>query len=460
MKLFVLLPALLCFFELSVSFSYAGSATDDLDAILKGFDAPADETPVPAPVGPGDESESAFSISGTFSELFSHNLHNHVTPAGYEVKGVRNVKSRLDIDGDLFISEKVRGRFSSWMSYDLIYTLADYDDRFSSEIVDEQEKELELGEMYLTLGLSPEVDFTFGRQVLIWGKADMFRVNDIWNPIDNREPDLVRGGGSRLPLLMSRLDYYHHDWHLTAALSHEYRHAKTPVFGSDCYPYEFRPAPFEDSGRGLERSSYGVAATCRLTGTDIGGYLGSFLQDYDQVGLTSETLYQKVSRVQMLGAAMEMAQGHWLFKFESSLVHGLEYYSLPGETKDRFDLLIGSEYSGLQDSRITLEIVNRYLFDYSSEIASRDDTPRKDTLIWALRYSRNFLRDRLNLELVAYAGGVDFSKGAAEKISFHYALTDAWQFSSGLFLLQSGDTYLTRNIGKNDVFFMSLKYFF
>lgn len=438
----------------------AETTAEDLDLILEQFDESIQTTLPPTTELEATPWSSRFVFSGVFSELFSYSPYPHKTPAGFKLHGLRNLQSTFQLTADAVITDSIKVKVSGWLSFDAVYTLSDYDSRFSSELIDEHEKELELAETFISVELSSDLDFSFGRQILVWGKADMFRVNDLWNPADSREPNLASGKSAKLPLFMSRLDYSANDWNITAAVTHEYWHEKTPVYGSEFYPYNFIPPPFEDQKDRWEQSSYGVSASRSFTGIDLGLYTGSYVKDYNQIGMSSDTVTRKMARIQTIGAAAEMAAGNWLFKVDSSFLHGLEYYLVDDEGEDRFDLLIGVDYSGFTNSRISFEAVNRYLFDYSDATASQENTPPKDLLIWALRYSRYWLGETLQLEGIAYTGGIDFSKGSAQKVSLKYQLLDDLLVSGGVIFYQSGDTYLTDFIGKNDLVFLQFKYTF
>jgi len=111
----------------------------------------------------------------------------------------------------------------------------------------------------------------------------------------------------------------------------------------------------------------------------------------------------------MAGGATEKAVHNWPFKIEAALINGLRYYSLPELKKTRFDMLFGTDYTGFANTRLSLKVVNRYLFQLDSDVADKYDTPRKDALIWAARIARSFRNDNFEFILISYAGGVTFS---------------------------------------------------
>ena len=103
-------------------------------------------------------------------------------------------------------------------------------------MLDLYEWEAEFTEVYLQGSLLRDLDLKIGRQVVNWGTGETFRVVDVLNPLDNREPGLVDIEDLRLPVVMTKLDYYFGDWDLSLIAVHERRFSDDPVFGSDFFP--------------------------------------------------------------------------------------------------------------------------------------------------------------------------------------------------------------------------------
>ena len=61
----------------------------------------------------------------------------------------------------------------------------------------------------------------------------------------------------------------------------------------------------------------------------------------------------KHARIKMYGAAVNVASGNWLIKGETALFDGLKFANLSEETKSRFDLMLGAEYSGFTDTTLS-----------------------------------------------------------------------------------------------------------
>ncbi len=438
----------------------------NLEQVLQGFEEQTISGLVPEPDSQdgGDFLESTegfpdLKLSGSFSTHISYSPFQHTTAAGYSVHGLTSFKPRLALTLDGKLSENWFMKISGWVFFDFAYTMQGRKN-YSPEMLDNYEQELELGETYIRGKLSSYMDLTVGRQVVVWGKADLLRVADMFNPIDNRERGMDDLEVKRLPLLMTRLDSYLGPWRVSSIVTHEIRYNKDPVFGHDFYPYDFPASPWEDESNTLKNSSYGLSAGRSYRGVDIEFYSGSFLKELDTVGLSSELPQRYSNRLALFSMAAEKAMNHWLYKVEIGLIDGLEYYSLPDQKKSRLDMLLGADYTGLTNTRISLEIVNRHLFELDSEVAALDDTPAVDSLIWAFRMARSFQREKLYLIFLSYAGGFTFSQGSAQNISMEYKINDFLAVSAGYIFIQSGDNYLMRDMGDNDRIFFKLNYNF
>lgn len=110
-------------------------------------------------------------------------------------------------------------------------------------VLNDYESDTEFREIFIRGKINPRLDLKVGRQIVVWGKSDNFRVVDVLNPPDLREPGLVDIENLRLPSCKSRLDYYQGDWSLSGLAIHEIRFDKLPPYGSDFYPFPVKLPP-------------------------------------------------------------------------------------------------------------------------------------------------------------------------------------------------------------------------
>jgi len=208
-------------------------ASGEMDDVLSGFDAPAEKQ---IDVGKTDDGmipewlELGGSIGISASVNFAHDAPEE---GGTDFRGLSMLRTTVALD-----SEATFGGWQLKISghgfYDAAYVIQNRD-QYTDELLDLYEQEFELDDVYLIGSLASNLDIKTGRQIVVWGKSDNLRITDILNPLDNRVPGLVDIKNRRLPVTMTKLDYYFGDWNLSGIMVHEVRFDKNPVFNSDFF---------------------------------------------------------------------------------------------------------------------------------------------------------------------------------------------------------------------------------
>jgi hypothetical protein len=435
------------------------SAVDTLEDILGGFDDPAIFE---------DQRETSFGklsfwdLTGSFTSSASYNFaHNPPSGNGTDYRGLSRWRQELQLDLDLTLSSKWDAKISGRMFHDFVYGIRGRDN-YTDDVLDQYENEAEIREAYIQGRLLPSVDIKFGRQIVVWGKSDNIRVTDVLNPLDNREPGMVDIENLRLPVTMTRLDYYFGDWNLSCVAVHEIRFNKEPVFGSDFFPLD-APPPFEEvPENSLKNTELGAALKGIFSGWDLSVFIARFFDDQAHVEQVSDSETQQVhSRLIMTGAAANIARGNWLLKTEAAYLDGLEFTALDGEYRSRLDLLGGFEYSGFSNTMIALEVVNRHLVgNLDSKMEKSLDYTGQNEIQSVLRYQRDFLNETVNLTALVMAFGATGKEGALQRISVKYDLRDALSVTGGMVVYQSGRDIFFEDIGGNDRLFLEARYSF
>jgi len=444
----------------------AGKSTNE-DDILEGFD---DDTTDAKPELPPELQKdkikpSIFSLNGDVELGASYNFA-HDKPEGNETdwRGLSRLRTELNLELDVKFSSSWQARISGMGAYDFAYAIKGRDE-FTDDVLDNYEKELELGETYLQGSLTKSLDIKLGRQIVVWGKSDSIRVTDVLNPLDIREPGLTDIEDLRLPVAMSKLDYYIGDWSLTGIAIHEIRFNKSPEYGSDFYPAS-QPPPHEDKPDScLKNTEYAAAINGIFSGWDISFYWADYYNDMPHMELVSAgpppQTQLKHARLKMIGAAFNAAVGNWLLKTEAAYIDGFESFNSPDKDYSRTDVLAGIEYSGFKDTMMSIEAVNRHINDFDDVLELPPDEAQEDEFQWVFRLTRDFLNDSLTLTLLASTlGGGTGQDGALQRFSAEYDLTDSIEMAGGVVLYQSGDLVMYRNIGDNDRLFFNIKYSF
>ena len=184
------------------------------------------------------------------------------------------------------------------------------------------------------------------------------------------------------------------------------------------------------------------------------------------------------SRVTLVGAGGNYTFGSWLVKTEIAWIDGLNYTTstslrsdprsaAPEEVdvptgnvqKRRLDFMVGVEYYGLTDTNIALEVVNRHIFGFGDDMRPLFGT-QENLLETALRVTRNFMNERLEITALGIVFGNHAQDGSVVRLDARYELRDALELAGGIVFYQKGDPPPFDTIRRNDRFFGEIKYSF
>ena len=460
------------------------SASDDidLDLLMQGTDESGENVPVDADSQPddilsgfederqtealpeNDIGESNYSLDG-YAKFASAYNYAHKAPRSEETdwRGVSKLKSELYLELNARLQSDWRFRFSGKGAYDGIYRIKGYDE-YTDEVRDNYETDLNLTETWLAGSLTSFLDLKVGRQIVVWGKSDNIRITDVLNPLDLREPGLTDIEDLRLPVCMSRVDYYFGSWNLGAFMIHELRYNQNPEFGSDFYPGDTPPPDQEDPEEGFGGAEYALALSGIFSGWDIAFYYADIVNDTFRPELTSVFPIPKTrlkhDRLDFYGVALNVAWGNWLIKSEAAYWEGFRFFNTEDEIFSRIDLLAGLEYSGFQDMTISLEVANRHVVDFDSQLEDSPDEIVEDDIQSALRLTRSVYNETLEITLLAMIYGTGLDEGAVQRLSLDHDIDDAWRVRVGVVAYQAGNRPPFEHVEDNDRVFLDLKYSF
>lgn len=498
---------------------------ENLDDILEGFEEDsqrANESNTTCTFFP----PLPFSLDGYVKVGSVYNF-DHDKPKNNETdwRGLSSLRTEMLLELSYKYTNSWRLFVSGKGFYDFAYEINGRDD-YTDDVLEDYEKEIELREAWVLGRVTDFLDIKVGRQIVVWGRSDNVRVTDVLNPLDIREPGMTDIEDLRLPLWMTRVDAYYGKWNLTGIAIHEIRFNKTPPYGSDFYPEIFSLSDLGIPPSGLQsfmpeenmpqhggdNTEYAAALNGTFSGWDISFYWANFYNDLPHPDLDIDFVWMppvvprlgldfelKHSRVNMVGSAFNVTTGNWLFKSEIAYFSGLRFYNvdidadvyidIPGFFLDveldekydkkyyRTDALLGVEYTGFDNTTISIDAANRYItnfdnFDELNEIPLivaliGDDVDvsemlgvKENEFQWFIRLSRNFMNETLTLNFLASIYGWKGQDGAVERFWAEYDLTDNIKLTGGVVFYESGDMLNFRNIGKNDRMFLEIKYSF
>ena len=478
-------------------------AEDDIDDLMGGFDEEFDaseldalesETPAWLAALPfGKEIAERVDLSGSLSTgaVFSY-LGNRV-PHGDEEGRFSEFGNltRLDLDGFLQLDVDLPGewqmRAEALGFYDFVFRIKGRSD-FGGEVIDVYEWQVDSGEVYISGPIHSKVDLTIGRKIVNWGRSDTFRVVDVINPLDNKEPGLVDIEDLRRPRAMVKLDAQSGPWSGQFLIIPEARYDRQPPFGSEFFP---NPETFGISASQIsalqidgrsdwtDTPSFAGKIDGRFSGWDFSVY-GAYTDEGTRVldarpvafpiGPDALVPRFEANRFGMLGAAGNITRGAWLVKAEIAWLADLRVLNgrtptptnaipLTSERRDRIDTMIGIEYYGPDQLTIALEIVNRHLLDDPSD-PNVERLTEQSTFQTGIRITRPFFRERLDVTIQAILLGERVQDGAIFRASGDFEVTDAIKATGGILIFSGGPDRALGAFDKNDRLFAELKYSF
>jgi hypothetical protein len=348
--------------------------------------------------------------------------------------------------------------------YDLAYQLNGRSN-YPEAALDEYESNVELGSFWWQSSLTPNLDIKLGRQNLVQGSADMLRINDTVNSVDNRYPGLTQLQDFRLPVALTRFDYYLPDWQLTAAIQHELRAPKVAIKGVDAFPSSAFPGALMSSLPSLLKpqydssdSPYMLAASGQLLGVDSSFYYGRVLDQrwHKRVTPAPARVYGLINQS---GIALSLMQGSWLWKLEAARFSDLEY-SNASASKARSDVMLGFDYNGWRDINLTVEWAQRQIHDFEASMALAPDLQLAIDRQLAVHMMYQFNHDQTNANLLLTANGEGLQGGGIQKLWLEHEVDQSWTLNGGLINYYGGSNAIYRALSYNDKVFVEMHYSF
>jgi hypothetical protein len=411
------------------------------------------------------EKQSIYKIGGHLKIGSRYNYaQDKPLPGQTDWQEFSSLKSEILLELDMKLIESWQLFVSGSDSHDFIYRIHGRD-TYTQEVLDDYESEVDLRKAYIRGSIFKSLDLKVGRQIVVWGKSDNIRVTDVLNPLEMREPGLTDLEDVRLPVAMTKLDFYYGKWGVSGIAVHEHRYNNIPAFGSDFYPYPIPPVTEEEPSAKFDNTEYALAVNGVFSGWDISFYYADIYNDESHLELFPNPALHHAG-IYMLGSAFNIASGNWLYKTEGAYFDGIQISDMligmmpVFNTKDyaRVDLLAGIEYSGFTDTTISIEAVNRYFTDYdlNLELAGEEE----NSFQGAVRLSRNFFNETLSLTFLVLWYGLDGDDGALFRLTSEYDLTDDIEITCGVVDYNTGDLIEFSRIGDNDRIYMNVKYSF
>ncbi len=433
---------------------------------LAGFDDEVAEAPLSeAPPSDKEKKEVRVTLGGDLAFKTSIGYRSHEVD-GIEYSGFNQAQTALFLELDVKLSDNWKLKVSGDLFYDAIYDIHSGND-YNDDILDAYRTQIRLDDTYVQGRITSSLDAKIGRQIVVWGKSDSIRITDVINPLDNRTPAMTDIEDLRLSVGMAKFDYYIGAWNLSAMIIGESRIMEEAPARSEFFPvdsiFPVAPNPFielETPESSWDNMQYAFAANGIFSGWDLSFYASDVLDQKWYIDPVDKV--RKVSKIQMVGSAINIATGSWLLKSEAAYLNGVKYNSTTDE-KSRFDALVGFDYMGIKDTVLSLELANRHIFDYEdkmSQLVSRPDYVDEDEVQTAIRATRSFLNDSVNATALLSIFGSKWQNGGFARVWVEYEVADAVGLNVGVVEYIDGDKPFAKAIRDNDRVFADITYSF
>ena len=447
----------------------------DEDEALSGFDEGSPELRFGEMDSDGEresgvDAESWSNLSGStgLSASYSYAKDAPADKTQADWSGLTKLRPYFSLTWDAKLGENWKTRISGKAFYDLAYGMKD-SETFSDEVLSELEKEAELREIYLEGSPFGNLDIKLGKQIVSWGVANSLRVVDVLNPTDDREFGMTDLEDIRLPIAMTKLDYYLGNLKLEAVAVHQIEFNKSAPFGSDFNPstQKINEVIPESSA---ENTEYGLALIGTFSGWDASLHWAQYFDDTPHFKITKvtiipgvgavPTLEQRHSRLTMGGATLSIPSGNFLWKAEAAKLQGMEFALVTDKTFSRTDVLVGSEYSGWSDTSLTLEFGVQHLNDFDVKLEESPDSQLEDRIATTVSFMQDYINQTLHLSLVGMMIGKSGEDGGVNRASLEYDVVDDFSVTGGVMLYQPGENAYFQSLNENDRIFFEVRYSF
>jgi hypothetical protein len=407
---------------------------DKHDALMLGFE---DEVTEP-PTKPLSKAVKTTPLDGLTGKLTQQVAFSYREDAPHD--NFSSLKSSLLLDYEHKFENGFKVKTNAKAYYDAIYALRGRE-KYSQDELNELESEVELFDAYVEGSITESLDMKLGRQIVVWGRSDTIRITDVLNPLDNRRPAMVDIEDLRLPVGMVKFDYFVGDWRVTPIAIVEQRFSKNPPVGS-----AFNPNATEViRNKSYSEPTYALSIGGEFSSWDINFYAAQLHDDqgYVEAGL------RKHDKVNMVGTALNLLSGSWLFKGELAHFDGLKY-DTSNESFKRTDALLGVEYNGVADTIISYDASLRTIDDFEM---------LENTYQHAFRISSEFMNATLQGNYLISLFGKRFDQGGFQRAWVNYDIMDGVYLNIGLVDYIGGSARFDA-VSDNDMVFMDVTYGF
>ena len=291
----------------------------------------------------------------------------------------------LGAQGDL--GGGIKWKLGARYDYDAVFNVDDY---YPSDVKKDQRSVLYLLENYIDVGAG-DWEFRLGKQNVIWGEMVGLFFADVVSARNMREFILPTFDLIRIPQWAARAEYFKDDFHAELLWIPVASYNEIGKPGAEFYPF----APPDVQGftteianevlpsRDLSHTNYGIRVSTLSNGWDASAFAYSsmdieptFYRQVNSVPQPTITYEARHNRIDQFGGTLAKDFGSVVFKAEGLYTHGREFYVSTADDsdgvvpKDTVDWAVGLDFSLPADTRLNLQLFQRYMFDHEPDLLS------------------------------------------------------------------------------------------
>ncbi|GAK56063.1 hypothetical protein U27_03025 [Candidatus Vecturithrix granuli] len=421
-------------------------------------------------VGHAQNDEDTDTLFMKFKDTFDGYLKNATAVRANELDRFVKIENSFELGYSKRLTDMFGITLKGLAVYDAVY---DVEEDLHVEDEEEYRAYIALREAFVDLTFD-KLDLRLGKQQVVWGKTDGFRVLDTVNPLDYKEFVLSDFLDARIPLWMGKVEYYFNtDFSLQALVIPEMQFFELAKTGSE---YELNTLSIpegihavindtKEPDESMKNTEYGIKFTGFYAGWD---FTLNYLYSWDDIPVIKKSLDRETGTLTVSPEheRLHIVGGSFANVFWDAVVRGElaakigQYFSVDDPTvsdmvveKTQLSYALAFERD-LFDVSWLLQILQETILDYDSAITD-DEIDTKITL----RGTKNFMNETLEV-VVSTIYGVNETEFLIRP-SIEYDITDSTKIKVGADFFEGGDNdTMFGQFNEKDRLYVELKYSF
>jgi hypothetical protein len=138
----------------------------------------------------------------------------------------------------------------------------------------------------------------------------------------------------------------------------------------------------------------------------------------------------------------------------------MEFNNVREKKFSRTEILFGTQYSGWDDSSLSIESGVQHLNDFDHRLEAEPDYQLEDRIATTLNFMQDYYNQTLHLQLFGMMIGEWGEDGGLNRASLEYDVMDAFSVKGGVMIYQPGDNLYFQSLNDNDRIFFEARYSF